>query len=52
MLLGGGPAMGGMPAGQGAQPRAGGAGGSPQGSIRVTKEEMDAISRLQALGFS
>ena len=31
---------------------AGGGGGPPPGTIQLTQEEMDAVQRLQALGFS
>ncbi len=51
-LILGGDAGVGLP-GAGAGGAGGGAGGAnPPGTIRVTQEEMDAINRLQQLGFS
>jgi UV excision repair protein RAD23 len=52
LILGGDPSAGlpGMGAGAGAG--AGGQGGAnPPGTIRVTQEEMEAITRLTSLGF-
>ncbi len=51
LILGGADpnAAGGGAAGAGAG--GGAAGANPPGTIRVTQEEMDAIGRLQALGF-
>ena len=41
-----------MPPEQLAQMMAGASGGPPPGAIQLTREEMDAVERLQALGFT
>lgn len=54
LILGGdaGAGLPGMGAGAGAGAGAGGQGGAnPPGTIRVTQEEMEAITRLTSLGF-
>ena len=52
LILGGDPSAGlpGMGAGAGAG-AAGQGGANPPGTIRVTQEEMEAITRLTSLGF-
>lgn len=52
LILGGDPNAGlGPGAGAGAGAGGSGPGANPPGTIRVTQEEMDAIQRLQNLGF-
>ena len=57
LILGGGDLAGAAGVGGGAAAGLGGAGaggahgGNPPGSIRVTAEEMEAITRLTSLGF-
>jgi len=53
LILGGDPNVGLNMGGGGAggMGGAGRAGGQPPGTIRVTQEELDAITRLQSLGF-
>ena len=52
LILGGDPSAGLPGIGAGAGAGAGGQGGAnPPGTIRVTQEEMEAITRLTSLGF-